>query len=128
MSSNTSRIFLTAAALLLLIGASLHAAGFRHALPVLASSGMPPFYTGAFKGLWLLDSLTQVVLAVVLLAAVAGKVPRSRLLLWLLALIPVGTAAILYSFLGPFPAEYLFLLTTILIVTAGFADAAPTTG
>ncbi len=121
MSTRASRIPLVLAALLLIAGAALHGAGFRHALPVIAASGMPPFYTGAFKGLWLLDSWTQLVLAAILLTAFAGKIPLSRILLWLLALIPIGTATTLYTFLGPFPAEYLFLLTTILILAASLS-------
>ncbi|HEY1502401.1 MAG TPA: hypothetical protein VGF88_22685 [Acidobacteriaceae bacterium] len=121
MPARASRILLAFAALLLLGGAALHGAGFRHALPVIAASGMPRFYTGAFKGLWLLDSLTQLILAAILLAAVAGQILLSRTLLVLLALIPIGNAATLFVFLGPFPAEYLFLLVTFLLAAASFA-------
>jgi len=120
MITRTTRLLLVVASLLLAAGAAVHALAFRIALPVVDASGLPRFYLGSFKSLWLLDSITQLVVTAILAAILLKQLPPSRGLLWLLAVIPVATGAMLYAFLGPFAPEYVFLITAVLLVAAGW--------
>jgi hypothetical protein len=84
------RFLLVFAAVLSIAGAALHAAAFSKALPIIAASGLPPFYSSSFKGLWLADSATLTVLAAICMVITARLQMATRWLLILLAFIPLG--------------------------------------
>jgi len=117
---NISRFLLVLAAALLLIGAVVHAAAFHKALPIVDASGLPHFYGGSFKGLWLADSATMLILAGMLIVTSAQLHTATRSLLILIALIPLTTAILLYTFIGSFFAGHLLLVIALLVVVAGF--------
>jgi len=112
------RFLLIFAAVLSIAGAALHAAAFRKALPIIAASGLPPFYSSSFKGLWLADSATLTVLGAICLVIAARLQMATRWLLILLAFIPLTTAILLYTFLGNFFAGHLLLAIAALVIFA----------
>ena len=114
-----SRSFLGIAALLLLLGAFLHTSAFPRTEAAVAASNLTPFFGQSLKGLWLIDSLTLFVLAL-LFGLSAWRPPLAPgLLVALVALIPLGTATLLYVFLGLFPAAHLLLVAGSLALAAG---------
>ena len=112
------RFLLIFAAVLSIAGAALHAAAFSKALPIIAASGLPPFYSSSFKGLWLADSATLTVLAAICMMITARLQIATRWLLILLAFIPLTTAILLYTFLGNFFAGHLLLAIAVLVIFA----------
>ena len=112
------KFLLIFAAALSIAGAALHAAAFRKALPIIAASGLPPFYSSSFKGLWLADSATLTVLGTICLVIAARLQMATRWLLILLAFIPLTTAILLYTFLGNFFAGHLLLAIAALVIFA----------
>jgi hypothetical protein len=112
------RFLLVFAAVLSIAGAALHAAAFSKALPIIAASGLPPFYSSSFKGLWLADSATLTVLAAICMVITARLQMATRWLLILLAFIPLATAILLYTFLGNFFAGHLLLAIAALVILA----------
>ena len=114
-----ARVLLAVAALLLLVGGVLHAIAFSGALSVLSTDPMPPFYSGSFKALWLIDSATLVSLAALLVFVVVRPNAATRWVLVFLALIPTATAALIYAFVGPFFPAHMFVTAAIAVVVAG---------
>ena len=114
-----SRCLLWIAAALLLLGAFLHTSAFPRVLSAVASSNLPSFFGQSLKGLWLIDSMTLLILAVVFGLLAAKPALASGLVLALIALIPVGTAVLLYIFMGLFPAAHLLMVAGGLAVAAG---------
>jgi hypothetical protein len=112
------RFLLIFAAVLSIAGAALHAAAFRKALPIIAASGLPRFYSSSFKGLWLADSATLALLGVIFIKMTARLQTATRWLLILLAFIPLATAILLYAFLGNFLAGHLLLAIAVLVILA----------
>ena len=114
-----SRCLLWIAAALLFLGAFLHTSAFPRVLSAVASSNLPSFFGQSLKGLWLIDSMTLLILAVVFGLLAAKPALASGLVLALIALIPVGTAVLLYIFMGLFPAAHLLMVAGGLAVAAG---------
>src|SRR5258708_12028766 len=78
-----SRLLLTASAALLASGGVAHALAYAKASTIAEHSTLPRFFTAAFKGLWLSDALSSMVLPLIL-AAIALRPPlptRPRILL-----------------------------------------------
>jgi hypothetical protein len=118
MTVRTPRFLLIFAAVLLITGAASHAAAFNNALPIIDASGLPLFYSHSFKALWLADSATLFVLAAIFAVIAARFQMATRSLLILLALIPIATTILLYTFLGNFFAGHLFLAIAALVILA----------
>jgi hypothetical protein len=119
MGLRTPRLLLAIAALLSAVGGAMHAAAFRKALMAIASSNLPRFYGGSSKGLWLADSATLFILAVIFGLVAARPSTATRPLVMLVALIPAATAVLLYIFLGGFFAGHLLLAIAALAFFAG---------
>jgi hypothetical protein len=113
------RILLSLSALLLSAGGVLHALAFKGALTALSTNPMPSFYSGSFKALWLIDSATLVSLSALLAYAVVRPHSVARPVVILLALIPMATAALIYTFVGPFLPAHVFVVATVLMLAAG---------
>ncbi len=112
------RVLFSVAAALSMAGAALHSAAGGKALPIIAASGLPHFYSGSFKALWLADSATMAVLATICIVLTARLQIASRWLLILLACIPLATATLLYTFVGNFFAGHLLLGIAGLVILA----------
>ena len=91
MKSN-ARILLAIAAITLAAGAFLHGSAFPKIESAIASSDLAPFAGKSLKILWLIDSATSLVIALVFVLVAAKPVSASRGLVALVALIPTTTA------------------------------------
>ncbi len=118
MHSLLSRLLLAASASLLLFGGAVHALAYKKAVAAVATSNLVAFYAQALKGLWLIDSATLVILAISFGLLVLRPALASALVIALLALIPAGTAGLLYYFIGPSPPAHLLLFAAALTFTA----------
>jgi hypothetical protein len=120
MINSLSRWILLFAAFLLLLGAIMHTSAFpRTQSAVAGASNLAPFFGQSLKALWLIDSVTLLTLAGIFSLAALSPKSISGLLIALLALVPVGTAVLLYVFLGRFAPAHLLLLAGLLALTAG---------
>ena len=99
----------------------MHALAFRKALAALDASNLEPFYARSCKGLWLADSVTLVLIGAAFAAAAVRPAWIPAPMLMLLALIPAGTAVLIYLFVGSFFAAHLLLLASVLAMVAAFA-------
>jgi hypothetical protein len=104
------RLLLAFSSLCLAAGGAVHALAFQKAATVAAHSTLPPFFSAAFQGLWLCDSITSVALALAFgsIAALPGMASRS--LVVLLALAPLAFATAIFATMGNFFAGHLMLL------------------
>jgi hypothetical protein len=110
-----SRILLAFASVLMGLGGYVHAAAFGKARVALASVSLPAFFSGSFKALWLADSTTMAALMLIFAAIAWRPESTSRLVTALLALIPAAIAALIYTFLGGFPAGHVMAVTAALV-------------
>jgi len=124
MSTRPPALLLSVAAFILLLGACAHAAAFPKAAAVLAAAtGMPSFYAGSFRGLWLADSATLFTLGAVFGYLAARPQAAARPVVVLLALIPAGTAGLIYWFVGGFFAAHLLMAAALATALAGVLPA-----
>ena len=112
------RAFLGSAATLLIIGGAMHALAFSKAASGVAASNLSAFFAGSLKGLWLADSATMFIQAVTFVYIALYPGSASRLVVALMALIPLGTAICVYGFLGPVPAVPLLSLVSVFLFLA----------
>jgi len=119
MARLSARALLVVASALLLVGGVLHAVAFNGAVSVLAAAPMPPFYSGSFKALWLIDSATLVSLGGLLLFIAVRPGLASGWALAVLALIPGATAALIYAFVGAFFPVYMLITAAVAVLVAG---------
>ncbi len=125
-ASTTVKWLLFLSASILAAGSILHLVAYTKASATIEHSSLPPFYQAALKGLWLSEALSSLLLAVAFASIGAQpKLARNPLLL-LLAFVPLGMAAILFSTMGNFFASYLnlsaaaaALLAVVLRATVG---------
>jgi len=119
MINRSPRFLLAFSAVMLLAGAAIHAAAFRHAAAAIAESNLRPFFGNSSKSLWLGDSAT--LFGVALLCGLIAFRPTvaTRPVVILIAFIPAATAVLLYIFLGSFFAGYLLMVSAAAIFFAG---------
>jgi len=114
-----SRWLLFVAAVLLLFGAAMHTLAFPRTVTAATASNLPIFFSQSLKALWLIDSVTLVVLGTAFALVAVRPALASGMMLALLALVPLGTAILLYAFLGSFIPAHLLLLAGALSFAAG---------
>lgn len=119
MVSRSSRLLLAFSAVLLAVGAVIHAAAFRHALAALAQSNLRPFFGNSSKALWWSDSTTLFTLALLCGLIAARPAVATRPVVILVAFIPAATAVLIYVFLGAFFAAHLLVASAAAIFIAG---------
>jgi hypothetical protein len=115
-SASTSLLILSAA--ILAAGAGAHGFAYAKAAAVAEHSTLPPFFQAAFRGLWLSDSLSSLLLAIVLVSIAAKPKLAAKPLVVLLAVTPLGMAVVLFSTMGLFFASYLMLIAAALALLA----------
>jgi hypothetical protein len=119
MTSRSARLLLAVASLISAMGGAMHALAFRKTAIAVDASNLPHFYASSAKMLWLADSATLLILAILFgLLAARPSTPTGRLVMWV-ALVPAATAALMYTFLGNFFAEYILLAIAALSFTGG---------
>jgi hypothetical protein len=104
------RLLLAFSSVCLAVGGAVHALAFPKAAIVAEHSTLPAFFSAAFKGLWLSDSVTSVALALAFGSIAAFPHMASRSLVVLLALAPLAAATAIFATMGNFFAGYLMLL------------------
>ncbi len=113
------RLLLAFSSLCLAAGGAAHALAFPKAATVAEHSALPPFFSAAFKGLWLCDSITSVALALALGSIAAFPGLASRSLVMLLALAPLACATAIFATMGNFFAGHVMLLAGTLALIGG---------
>jgi hypothetical protein len=113
------RWLLIVAAVLLLFGAAMHTLAFPRTMAAATASNLPGFFSQSLKALWLIDSVTLIVLGVVFALVAVRPALASGIVVALVALVPLGTAILLYTFLGWFIPAHLLLLAGALSFAAG---------
>ena len=114
-----SRLLLTLAAAIFLLGALMHAIAFTKASSLLGASTLKTFFSGELRALWLADSTTLLGLALVFALIAARPTWASRPLILASSWIPAATTALLYVFLGPFYAAHMLLAATLMVIVSG---------
>ena len=97
----------------------MHALAFHRTQSVVSVSQLPPFFGNSFKLLWLGDSATMLVLAVIFAVIAARPAVATKPMVLLVALIPAATAILLYVFLGNFFAGHIQLATATAAFLSG---------
>jgi len=119
MVGRTPRFLLALSSVISALGGAMHALAFRKAAAAIDSSSLAHFYGGSSKGLWLADSATLFILAIIFGLIAARPSMATRPLIILVALIPAATAILIYTFLGGFIAGHILLAIAILALLAG---------
>ena len=119
MTNRLPRILLAASAAILVLGSFMHTAAFNKVVAVVDSSNLPIFYGSSLKALWLIDSATMIVLAVVFTLIAIRPVMARGLAVVLLALVPAATSALLYIFIGMFIPAHMLLASAVMAFLAG---------
>ena len=112
-------LLLALPAALLAVGGAMHLAAFGKASAAVAGSNLPAFFGNSLKALWVMDSCGMFVLAAVCVALMRQpQVPA--LVVALLSLIPLSTAALLYAFIGNFFAAHMLVIAGVSLAAAAF--------
>jgi hypothetical protein len=119
MTSRGARLLLAIASFFSAAGGAMHALAFRKTAAVIAASNLPHFYAGSANALWLADSATLLILAIIFgLLAARPSTAVGQLVMWV-ALVPAATAVMMYAFLGNFFPEYILLAIAVLSFIGG---------
>lgn len=119
MRLTASRLLMAAAAAIFAFGGVVHSVAFsRKAASAIEGSKLGAFFVGEMKVLWLADSTTLIALALLFSAVAAKPNYVAKPLVFLLALIPAATTALLYFYLGPFYAAHLLLAGTFMVIAS----------
>ena len=105
-----SRWMLLAASVLLTFGGITHLRAFPKAAAAADASAIAPFFGNSLKALWVMDSAAMFVVAAIGAVILARPGSASATVIGLLSLMPLSTAALLYLFLGNFPAAHLLMV------------------
>ena len=120
MHTALPRWLLAIAALVLLVNAVMHTSAFAQTQAATAASNLAPFFGQSLQALWMIESVTLFALAVVFGLIAARPAVASGTVVALLAVVPAGTAAVLYRFMGGgFLPAHLFLVAAALALVAG---------
>jgi len=113
MKSSLVRAFFITAALVLVIGAIMHASAFQKTQEALFLSNLSPFAADSLKVLWLADSATCLLVALFFGGLVVNPSSASHFAALVVALIPAATAVMIYIFIGSFVGGHLLLAAAL---------------
>jgi hypothetical protein len=113
------RLFLTLSALVLAVGAFMHASAFSKVSSAVAKSDIASFAGNSLKVLWLADSVTALLLAAVFGIAAARPSASSNGIIMLLSMIPTATAVLIYTFVGNFIGGHIMLAAAVAAFAGG---------
>lgn len=112
------RALLAMAAAIFAFGSVMHALAYESSLARVEATGLPRFLVTELKVLWLADSSTLLAAAIVFGYLAAKPAAASRLVIALIALVPLGTTVLLYALLGPFYSGHMLLAACVMIFAA----------
>jgi hypothetical protein len=113
MKSSVVRAFFITAALVLAIGAVMHAAAFQKIQEALSISNLTPFAADSLKALWLADSATCLLVAAFFGCLVVNPSSANHFAALVVALIPAATAVMIYIFIGSSVVGHLLLAASL---------------
>jgi hypothetical protein len=113
------RFLLAFAALVLAVGAIMHASAFKRIVSAITDSNLASFAAGSLKLLWLGDSTTLLLLGAAFAFIAARPSAATRWVVVILSLIPATTAILIYIFIGSFIAGHMLLVAAIAALIAG---------
>lgn len=113
MKSSLVRAFFITAALVLTIGAIMHASAFQKIQEALYISNLNPFAADSLKVLWLADSATCLLVAAFFGGLAVNPSSANHFAALLVALIPAATAVMIYIFIGSFIGGHLLLAAAL---------------
>jgi large-conductance mechanosensitive channel len=119
MAKPFSRFLLAFAALVLAVGALMHASAFHKIVTSIANSNLEPFAANSLKILWLADSATALILAIVFGFIATRPGGATRWIIVLLSLIPAATAVLIYMFIGSFVGGHIMLAAAVAAFVGG---------
>ena len=114
-----ARFLLALAALLLAVGAIMHACAFKKIVSAITDSNLEAFAAGSLKLLWLGDSATLVLLAAAFAFIAARPSAGTRWIVVILSLIPASTAILIYTFIGSFIGGHVLMVAAIAAFAGG---------
>lgn len=116
----TARFLLALASLLFLAGAVLHAVTIKRTLSAIdRASNLTPFLAKSFKMLWIADSTTMFILALVFGLIAVQPSAASRPVVVLLGVVYATMAVLVYLFLGDFFAGHILLAGATAVLIGG---------
>ena len=118
------RLLLTFAAIVLALVALMHTSCFSEISAAVAKSDLVPFVGKGLKVLYLQFSVTAVVVAVVFAAAAVRPGAVNKATIFLLALVPLITAALGYYFIGNFIGSHMGLIAGVAAILGGLRYSA----
>lgn len=113
------RILLAFSALLLAVGAWMHASAFKKISSSLADSNLVPFAANSLKTLWLADSAASILVASIFAFVAIRPSAAMRWIIVLVALIPATTAFFIYTFIGSFIGGHVLMISAIAAIAGG---------
>lgn len=113
MKSSLVRAFFITAALVLAIGAIMHAAAFQKIQEALSISNLSPFPADSLKVLWLANSATCLLIAAFFGSLAVNPSSANHFATLLVALIPAATAVMIYIFIGSLIGGHLLLAAAL---------------
>ena len=114
------RILLAFSAILLAVGGWIHTSAFNKVSATIANSDLDPFVGKGFRMLWLQDSTIAIALAIVFAIVAIRPSAASKIVIVLLGLVPVITAALAYHFIGGnFVGGHIFLTAGVAAILGG---------
>jgi hypothetical protein len=119
MVKSFPRFLLAFAALVLAVGALMHASAFHKVLSAIIASNLAPFAANSLKVLWLGDSTTCLTLALVFGFIAARPFATTRSLIVILSFIPAATVALIYTFIGSFVGGHMLLVAAVAALIGG---------
>ena len=112
-----ARWLILGSSIVLLLAAVLHANGYRGVSGMVQAGIADASVVSALKVVWLSMFVSQVVLAVVVVAA--STIADGKRIILLAAMIPLADTALLMHFVGIFIGTILLALATVLLVAGG---------
>lgn len=125
VAKSLPRFLLGFAALLLAIGAILHASAYNRISSALAESNLVPFAANSLKVLWVADSVTSIILAGVFGLIAVQPAAATRAVIVLTALIPTVTSVCIYIFIGNFVGAHILFVAGISAIAGGLQFPGP---
>ena len=119
MAKPFPRFLLAFAALVLAVGALMHASAFHKIVTAIADSNLDLFAANSLKILWLADSVSAFILAIVFGLIAARPGGATRWIIILLSLIPAATAVLIYTFIGSFVGGHIMLAAAVAAFVGG---------
>jgi hypothetical protein len=104
-----SRILLFLSAVVFGFGAYIHTSAFGRMSDAVVKSDLLAFFGNGLRTLWLMDSAVQIALALVFAIVAIKPNAATRIIVILIALVPLSTAGFIYYFIGNFVGGHLFL-------------------